>query len=273
LSVSSLNHSCNPNCAIIFDGISACVRVIRDFEENEQASISYTEILMTRDQRKNYLKAHYYFDCCCTRCSASNEIDAKMTGLSCAYCAEYRFQLSEASQTDDNAECELGVCKNCGKSNKSRIQKANLCVSEIQLLFNKASSFKLIESYKSLANKLDQAFVIEAKNVTSAPIENMFAIKFYEAYMELLIASNEFSFAVQIAVKYLVNAYDLYLPECHPTKSLMYLKIAKIFSNLYELDKAREYYTKANAIISKTHETTHPLCQEMRLLYLQLNEQ
>lgn len=34
--MSSIDHSCDPNCVIIFNGIKASIKVLRDIKTNEQ---------------------------------------------------------------------------------------------------------------------------------------------------------------------------------------------------------------------------------------------
>jgi len=82
-SAASLNHSCFPNCAIIFNGVKLYVQTIREFAKDEEVTsstyrflscwiliisilkptISYTELLLERNERKRFLQDNYYFNC------------------------------------------------------------------------------------------------------------------------------------------------------------------------------------------------------------------
>nr|QDF21442.1 histone-lysine N-methyltransferase SMYD3 [Brachionus koreanus] len=73
LSVSSIDHSCQPNSVVTFNGSKIFVKAIRDFRPDEKPSISYIDILMPKNFRQKYLQKNYYFFCKCERCSSESD--------------------------------------------------------------------------------------------------------------------------------------------------------------------------------------------------------
>jgi hypothetical protein len=72
-----LNHSCNPNAAIVFERNFACVRSIRDIGPNEQVTISYVDNTFKRATRRRQLRDQYFFQC---RCIGCEPLDSKFSG-------------------------------------------------------------------------------------------------------------------------------------------------------------------------------------------------
>jgi SET domain len=70
--VAMLNHSCNPNAAIVFDENMLSVRSIRDITEGEQVTISYIDNTFKRARRRRELREKYYFECHCKGCEPAN---------------------------------------------------------------------------------------------------------------------------------------------------------------------------------------------------------
>lgn len=80
LSVSSIDHSCEPNSVLTFNGTKIFVKTICNLEPNQKLSISYTDILMPKNIRQQYLLENYYFFCKCARCLEKNGIVKKNLG-------------------------------------------------------------------------------------------------------------------------------------------------------------------------------------------------
>ncbi|KAL2315375.1 Histone lysine methyltransferase Set6 [Schizosaccharomyces pombe] len=63
-----LNHSCDPNCQIIFDGAIVQLVSKRDIKKDEQLFISYIDIRLPKSIRQKQLLKKYFFSCYCPRC-------------------------------------------------------------------------------------------------------------------------------------------------------------------------------------------------------------
>lgn len=61
------NHSCIPTCHTVFNGISLSIRTISD-EVNNEWTINYIDLLERYENRQEFLRENYYFNCQCKRC-------------------------------------------------------------------------------------------------------------------------------------------------------------------------------------------------------------
>ncbi|KAH6614323.1 hypothetical protein C7974DRAFT_74191 [Boeremia exigua] len=65
---SLVNHSCDPNAFVVFEGNSLCVRSMRKLSAGEEITQCYTDVDTNVLLRQEMLKSEYFFDCCCERC-------------------------------------------------------------------------------------------------------------------------------------------------------------------------------------------------------------
>lgn len=65
---SLLNHSCDPNCLILYSGKMQVVRACRDVSVGQELTQSYLDPLLPKSERQKRLQAKYRFDCICNRC-------------------------------------------------------------------------------------------------------------------------------------------------------------------------------------------------------------
>ncbi|EFC48871.1 SET domain-containing protein [Naegleria gruberi] len=77
LKASMFNHSCVPNCAILFDSDkNLYVRILNPsslLEEGTPLTINYVDLMDLTANRQKKLKEQYHFTCTCPRCLNSNE--------------------------------------------------------------------------------------------------------------------------------------------------------------------------------------------------------
>lgn len=63
-----MNHSCTPNCVILFSGNELIVKCIEEIKSGDELFISYTETATSYEIRKADLQKRYFFKCDCPRC-------------------------------------------------------------------------------------------------------------------------------------------------------------------------------------------------------------
>lgn len=68
-----INHSCDYNATVGFDGEEAFVKAIRPIKTNEQIFISYIDTTTPSDVRRKELSERYFFDCNCSKCTKGSE--------------------------------------------------------------------------------------------------------------------------------------------------------------------------------------------------------
>uniref|UniRef100_A0A452J5Y6 [histone H3]-lysine(4) N-trimethyltransferase n=1 Tax=Gopherus agassizii TaxID=38772 RepID=A0A452J5Y6_9SAUR len=79
-SMSLLNHSCDPNCVIVFEGRQLLLRSVREIQIGEELTISYIESLMPSSERQKHLKRQYCFECNCLLCKTQEKDADMLTG-------------------------------------------------------------------------------------------------------------------------------------------------------------------------------------------------
>ena len=105
-----INHSCDPNCTVIFEGKSLVLRTIKDVDSFDDLRISYTNLLDTKETRREKLAQQYYFSCQCRKCE--QEKDGEKSVLECPKCqgnvpltnSEYKCQHCQREATAGELE-------------------------------------------------------------------------------------------------------------------------------------------------------------------------
>jgi hypothetical protein len=70
LVASLMNHSCDPNAFVLFEGDMLCVRSLRQLAVGEEITQCYADVEMDVLLRQQVLKSEYFFDCFC-ECAVS----------------------------------------------------------------------------------------------------------------------------------------------------------------------------------------------------------
>jgi SET domain-containing protein len=73
---SLINHSCDPNVFVVFEGNSLRVRPIRKLVAGEELTQCYTDVNMDVSMRRLRLKVEYIFFCRCECVIQHSDIDA-----------------------------------------------------------------------------------------------------------------------------------------------------------------------------------------------------
>lgn len=77
-----LNHSCDPNCVLTYEGKRQVIRTIKPVTERDELFHSYTDICEPTIVRQSHLKSIYGFMCECQRCQGLGKwasVDAALT--------------------------------------------------------------------------------------------------------------------------------------------------------------------------------------------------
>jgi hypothetical protein len=104
-----MNHSCDYNAVVGFEGDRLFVKPIRPIKKDEQIFISYIDATNPRDIRRKELSERYFFDCNCPKCEKGKDArgDAFLTSAPDApaiTAAETTArELMRSASTDDDA--------------------------------------------------------------------------------------------------------------------------------------------------------------------------
>jgi SET and MYND domain-containing protein len=66
---SLMNHSCDYNAIVVFDGDRMVVKATRPIGKDEQVFVSYVDTTYCVTTRRRQLKQRYFFDCECLKCT------------------------------------------------------------------------------------------------------------------------------------------------------------------------------------------------------------
>ena len=84
LRVSLLNHSCVPNCRLIFRSDNSLqVRASLEIRRGQQVNISYTPPFFSVIARNNILNRGKQFLCSCPRCQDPSELGTNLSSVRC----------------------------------------------------------------------------------------------------------------------------------------------------------------------------------------------
>ncbi|XP_068088168.1 histone-lysine N-methyltransferase SMYD3 isoform X2 [Hyperolius riggenbachi] len=79
-SMSLLNHSCDPNCVIVFEGTCLQLRTVKKITKGQEMTISYIDVKMPTHQRQAQLNRQYCFSCDCHRCLTKDKDEDMLAG-------------------------------------------------------------------------------------------------------------------------------------------------------------------------------------------------
>ncbi|XP_027329451.1 histone-lysine N-methyltransferase ASHR1 isoform X2 [Abrus precatorius] len=194
--ISIINHSCLPNCVLVFDGRSAFVRAVQHIPKGTEVMISYIETAGSTMTRQKALKEQYLFTCTCPRCSKVGQYDdiqesAILEGYRCKNekCGGFLLRTSDGNGFQ---------CQECGMvRDKEEVKKI---ANEIKLLSEEASKSSsacnyqgAISTYKSiekLQTKLYHPFSINLMQTREKILKSLMELEHWRealAYCKLTI--------------------------------------------------------------------------------------
>ncbi|XP_069496525.1 histone-lysine N-methyltransferase SMYD3-like [Ambystoma mexicanum] len=126
-SMSLLNHDCDPNCVIVFEGKHLLLRAAREIQAGEELTTSYTNGMMPSTERQSQLKRQYSFECKCYRCETHDKDHLMESGDKRAL-AETKKAQSKALELQLKGEWEqsLAVCRAILNYNVDRLPDLNV---------------------------------------------------------------------------------------------------------------------------------------------------
>ena len=73
-----INHCCEPNAHILFAGRTQRIFALKEIEKNSEITISYSQMLSSRESNRKFLKENYLFDCKCGKCEGDMQIPERV---------------------------------------------------------------------------------------------------------------------------------------------------------------------------------------------------
>lgn len=260
--ISIINHSCLPNCVLVFEGRKAVLRAVKHITRGTEVSITYIETALTTTERKKLLKEQYFFDCTCHCCNTPHTVflkgalednqDIILNGYRC------KAKPCHGVLHHDSAN-NIYRCKVCGSTReKHSIDQIN---SKIKLLSERASRCVSLKDYLEAKDLYKNVEHLQLKIYNPLSICLM---KTQEDIMKILIALNDWEGAL-IYCRLTIPIYQRVYPAIHPLVGLQYYTCGKLEWLLRQAGEALQSYTKAVDILRITHGTTTPFMRELLL--------
>ncbi|KAL1867601.1 hypothetical protein Plec18167_008601 [Paecilomyces lecythidis] len=191
-----INHSCEYNSVVGFDGDELFVKAIRPIKADEQIFISYVDTTNPYSIRRKQLSERYYFDCNCSKCQQGR--DAR----------EDRF-LPTSLNTTSLDETEEKV--------RNLMTSAN----------NDEDPFRSITKLKSAIRTL--------RETSAWPITRQPYVSLRDELIVSMLAAQQFESAfVQAVIRYIRVDPIIYRHEGHPIRQMHTWSLIKLAIHLYQ---------------------------------------
>ncbi|VDK89456.1 unnamed protein product [Litomosoides sigmodontis] len=253
LGVSAYDHSCRPNCSLVFDGVHAYLRPLTS-ETNaadiHTARISYIDIGRSRYQRQKELKLKWYFDCQCDRCV--DPMDDILTAIRCM-----NDQCDEPLIITEASEPIAITCAKCMQiTDIDRVKKCQ------ELMLNLPVQFSIGSDANDIEKKLNEAMqYLHPKNVYVTRLQ-----------AALLHFTGTFTENLLFVQKSVYENYRLCFPQCDRHLAYQLLKIVKSHIEKGERKEAISYAYEAMSIFEVCFGLNHPYYLQTLALWTFLDQ-
>lgn len=220
------NHSCDPNCAAVFDGSKLEIRALRPIPVGSEATISYVELAMPTNTRQDELQTTYHFTCSCARCTR-NDVGDAVCGLLPQTTAPGDIQAMEA------------VC--------APLQQAAALAKKEGDLSAALAGFKAV---------LEKQCELLAKT-------HWRVIQSVDLITDLLINIGGDWEEAQRYAEWSVQALTAAMPAEHPTRGIQLARAAKLQHHNGQLAAAIQCFTAALEVLTRSHGTDNKLIADL----------
>ncbi|VDN58803.1 unnamed protein product [Dracunculus medinensis] len=218
LGLSVLDHSCQPNAFVIFDGKKAILRSLSpDIDTlSDRVKISYIDLFDCTEDRQAKLLDIYFFTCRCSVCN-DQQMDALAHSFRCSRCKDGYIGFNPKSS-------QLESCASCN------IDKLSLALTD---------GIKLMDKVKKKAKQLDGSNYDERELISAIEIYHE-AEKHFSSFniplccladsiaVKLIIAGN-FDCAIGFVEK-ILPAFQKFCPYGYPSLAVQSYKLGKLLA-------------------------------------------
>ncbi|CAJ0962922.1 unnamed protein product, partial [Mesorhabditis belari] len=254
LGVSKFNHSCRPTCSMVFDGFRVVLRPLVpgvDTADFDKAFISYIDVGRSKYVRRKELKARWFFDCECSRCTDSG--DDILTAIRCSNpCCEQALVVTETSDP-----CYI-ACPKCGSmTDDDTVKNAQQLMLSLPAQFDpECPADKLREMLSSAES------ILHPMNVYIARLRT--ALYHITGSLEENISNIH---------KQVYENYKLCFPKADRHVGYQLLHIVKALIEQEKRDDARPYAFDAMNIFEVCFGLDHPYYLQTLALWTYLDQQ
>ena len=216
-----LNHSCEPNCILRYNGSILQIILVKDVLKNEELTHCYIDRTITIKQRKSLLLENYGFQCDCQSCIYNYNNSIIDSNLFELIKTNYQnpIELNQILETIRSSSQQSNHMFGLAEKLQSEILVSSEEYSEISLQIN-----EIIKSsqHSSLIEQNDQLSVIQLEEAYDLlkPLVGSFNYELYQLKTQLLttyLITNEFLKAFTICKEIICYLLlSLHSFSCHP---------------------------------------------------------
>jgi len=250
---SLFNHSCFPNCVPMYHYGKMVIKCIHEVEAGAELCVTYLDVILEKEKRKEKLAEIYYFECGCRRCVGEEVglvLEEKkwehggVKGKKCFHEIFFECGFSEL------AERVLGVTK-------QEFGRPSQIWEEIlkKEMADKIPIWELKEEFKN-HDKFCQGYVGLVEKVLvlveTKPIFDISIFRIFSEIKSMAISVGDWRVA-SLACKYICAMDLVYYPNFHPMVGLAFFELAQCIWNDGDSVQADDFIKIALKVFKVTH--------------------
>ncbi|KAJ8940317.1 hypothetical protein NQ318_014391 [Aromia moschata] len=237
LGASVVDHSCQPNAVVTFEGTTLIMRALEPIPSFDWSKIfiSYIDVMALKSERQRELENTYYFLCQCPKCVVPEPV-MEMTGAACP-----------------NKNCEGCIDINSIKADQACQKCGTLVTEDFIREYHEIMDITNVhlENMKDTPY-LDVCEVFLRKHEGVLYKYNVKHVKILDLTFDTCIDFGKF----EEATKY---GLDEFYGKIHPMTGLLHLKLGKLLLYQNDTREALEHLMKAKQVLKITHGVTSSL--------------
>ncbi|RIB04301.1 hypothetical protein C2G38_692201 [Gigaspora rosea] len=260
---SLLNHSCRPNCVVIFENSKLMVRCIEQINNDQELVINYVDLSLPVEDRRKELRKQYFFLCNCETCEyykSKDNIDPR----SALRCQNYKCSnaIEPPSSLDLGLEEYTSTCKACSRNIRYDVADVEKRISKSLQLYEKGTNLRDQDNIQAMSY-FKQAFEIQNSLLHMANYNLLSTRKaLFDVYCNLKDWPTALSHSLAI-----VEAYRILYSQTHPLLGIQLYATARIHMLMDNVDifKVVELLREALKILEVSHGFKHPFTKMVEM--------
>ncbi|PKC13975.1 SET domain-containing protein [Rhizophagus irregularis] len=265
---SLINHSCQPNCVVVFEKSKMMIRCIEPIMKDQEITINYIDVSQPGEERRKELQDRYYFICRCELCEyykSKDHVDPR---------SALRCQNPTCSNAIEPPESlELGVeeytstCSVCSKEIHYDVADVEKRLSVALEFFDKGTELR-DQDDRQAVTFFEQTFKIQQELLYEA---NYNMIRTRKTLVEIYCNLKDWKKALDHSLK-LIESYRILYSKSHPLLSLQIYSTARIYLSfdyndikVKDLEKIDELLREALKGLEITHGYQHPITKMVEM--------
>ncbi|CAB4476059.1 SET domain-containing protein [Rhizophagus irregularis] len=265
---SLINHSCQPNCVVVFEKSKMMIRCIEPIMKDQEITINYIDVSQPGEERRKELQDRYYFICKCELCEyykSKSHVDPR---------SALRCQNPTCSNAIEPPESlELGVeeytstCSVCSKEIHYDVADVEKRLSVALEFFDKGTELR-DQDDRQAVTFFEQTFKIQQELLYEA---NYNMIRTRKTLVEIYCNLKDWKKALDHSLK-LIESYRILYSKSHPLLSLQIYSTARIYLSfdyndikVKDLEKIDELLREALKGLEITHGYQHPITKMVEM--------